>query len=331
MDDTTRVARFRDEVPAEIDLTVAERRVMAHISRNTAPNSRTFGRRHYGRRLAFGGGIAVAALAVGVLIVQNLPVRDRTVAKGHQTVVPHAGSPILRSPHSAADVALNAKLVADSKPYHPRINQWIFRKTLSVAPGSGRRVTSEAWSRVDGKQTAWVAKGKLRLSGVLSTGATPGTWPRSDAAYLDSLPTDPAQLLKVINENNAAENYVIGSGHAGVFADIQALMENVPLSPRLYAALYGVLAKLPEVHVDHSTADVTGRKGIGLYMTQEGYFKAEIVIDPKTYAYLGQQEVVTADHTLRGYDGVGHVRKGQLLDWDAVVTWAIVDQPGQRP
>ncbi|MFB9831828.1 hypothetical protein [Actinoallomurus acaciae] len=172
MDDTTQVVRFRDEVPAEIDLAVAERRVMAHIATGSATNRRALPRRRYGRRLAFGGGMAVAALAADVLIVQNLPVRDGTVAKGHRTSPPHTGSPVLRSPMSTADVALNARLIAETK---------------------------------------------LGLSGIMPSGAAPGTWPRRDAAYLDSLPTGAARLLALINKNNAA--------------------------------LYGVLAKLPEVRI----------------------------------------------------------------------------------
>jgi hypothetical protein len=317
MDDVAQVARFRDEVPAQIDLTAAEQRIMARIS-GADPLPRTH--RGYGRRFALAGGVA-AALAVGAVTVQSLP-----DGEGHRPA--HTGTPTLRPSNSLAEVAVNARLVADTTPTGPRSDQWTYSKTLSAE--AGRHRTSEVWVRADGKQTAWIRNGKIVLSGVMPTGATPGTWPRGDSAYLNSLPTDPGRLRAVIEKNNAAENYVIGSGDAGVFADIQALMENVPLSPRLAAAFYGVLAKLPEVRLDRSVTDAAGRRGIGLYMTLEGYIKAEIVIDPKTYAYLGQQQLAVKDHILTGVDGKLRIHKGRRLSWDAVLAWGIVDRPGQR-
>lgn len=302
MDDLAQVARFRDEVPAQIDLTVAEQRIMTRVSGVTAVGPRPLMTRRYG--LALAGGVA-AALAVGAVTAQSL-------SDGQGNRPARTGTPTLAPVNSVAEVAMNARLVADTMPAGPRSDQWTYRKTVSA--GAGRHRTSEVWVRADGKQTAWIRDGKVALSGVMSTGATPGTWPRGDTAYLDSLPTDPVRLRAVIEKNNAADNYVIGSGEAGVFADIQALMENVPVPPRVAASLYGVLAKLHEVRLDRSVTDAAGRKGIGLYMTQEGRIKAEIVIDPKTYAYLGQQQI----------------SKGRRLSSDAVVAWGTVDRPGQR-
>ena len=120
-----------------------------------------------------------------------------------------------------------------------------------------------------------------------------------------------------------------------VFTAISNLLEQQEVSgawipPKLAAAFYGVLHRLPEVHFE-TAVNLAGRTGIGLSMIIEGYIKKEIVIDPATYLYMGQEAVVAKDHTVQATDGTDYFKKGQILGWDALLVSAIVTGPGQLP
>jgi hypothetical protein len=112
---------------------------------------------------------------------------------------------------------------------------------------------------------------------------------------------------------------------------IEALMQNVVLPPRLLAGLYGVLARDPAVHFDRSVSDIAGRTGAGFYTVQEDYLKEEIVINPRTYAYMGYQDVAVRAHTSVGTDMTSHFHKGQVLGWEARLASRIVQRAGQLP
>jgi hypothetical protein len=100
--------------------------------------------------------------------------------------------------------------------------------------------------------------------------------------------------------------------------------------PRLLASFCRVLQQLPRVHFE-AAADLVGRTGLGFWMVQEGYLKEEIVINPATYAPMGWKDVAIKDRTEKGTDGTLHVRKGDVLSWQAILGTAIVQHPGQLP
>jgi hypothetical protein len=107
-------------------------------------------------------------------------------------------------------------------------------------------------------------------------------------------------------------------------------MENYPLLPsKLSAGLYGVLAQLKSVHLDHTT-DLAGKKVLGLDVVVEGYLKEEILIDPATYAYAGQVRVAVRAHTNVALDETVTIKKGELLDDEAILRSAVVNSAGQR-
>lgn len=259
---------------------------------------------------------------------------------------------------TAAELVAYAALAADAlPPFHPKPHQWIYTQTLtadSSAGGGGflfgppdERVTASSWTRADHLQTAGIVHGKLQVSPVIGSGKryTPkqrrlfqqvaerggvGGWPDSSYPYLESLPTDPAKLEAIIAANAATESQLIGTGDTAIFNAITNLTENTVLPPKLYAALYGVLTRLPGVHFDAAT-DLAGRAGIGLYMVEEGYFKQEIVINPHSYAYMGYEDVAIRDHADIGTDGTRYIHRGQVLGWQALLASGIVGRPGQLP
>jgi hypothetical protein len=67
------------------------------------------------------------------------------------------------------------------------------------------------------------------------------------------------------------------------------------------------------VHFDKSVTDNAGQTGVGFY-TVDGSSKSEIMINPSTYAYMGNESVSSG-----------------LSYWIDLVRGGIVQQAGQTP
>lgn len=236
-------------------------------------------------------------------------------------------------------LAANDTVIA-GRSIDPRPTQWIYLKvtsTISHAPPGGvmaqipgTHQTTQTWTRVDGRKIAFFKTGKVIVTSTDIAGSPVG-WPHINYRYLNSLPTNPARLTDVIKHNiQTIPPAEPGATGQHIFYAVKALIENNPVLPaRLSAALYGVLAQLKLVHLGHAT-DLAGRKVLSLYQIQDGYLKEEIFINPATYAYAGQTTVAIRAHASSGLDGTMHVRKGELLADQAIITSAIVNRPAQR-
>jgi hypothetical protein len=185
---------------------------------------------------------------------------------------------------------------------------------------------------VDYRVEAEIKQGKLVVTRYDGRGGFIGGWPFGfpiGYAYLDSLPASPAKLKAVIAANIARRSTGVGGGDIGIFNAIKALMGNAVLPARLDATFYRLLATLHGVHFDGSATDIASRHEIGFYAIENGYRKMEIVINPTTYAYVGEKEAAIKSHTEVATDGIYHYRKGQLLDWTGLLQAGIVQHPGQ--
>jgi hypothetical protein len=350
MDELTLVARLRQDLPAGIDLAGPERRLAAEISA-AAPDGRRCrhggaGKRGHGRRVVLAAAIAAALVAAAVIVARAVPAAHRPgpePAAGSQAgLVPVAGAP--RPAATAAQlVAYATRAAAVAPAFDPKPHDWIYTKTLAATSSAGEggllfgppdgKAVTQTWARVDGRELAYLQHGKLVIS---PGGGEPGGWPDSSYPYLNSLPSRPAQLKAIIEANLKAQNYVIGSGDIGVFNAIQALIENKVLPLRLRATLYGVLASDPAVHFDPRVTDFGRQAGVAFYTRQEGYLKVEIVINPRTYAYMGDRYVAYRARNLpaainnRIPSGPYlHIRKGQVTGEEAVLQSDIVARAGQ--
>lgn len=349
MDELTLVARLREDIPAAADLSRPGRRLAAEISAASRTAAAATGGpvraprrvRGHGRRLVLAGSVVVALTAT-VIVVQSRPA-DRVPGTAGASSSPAAAVPGPAA--SAAQLVAYATRAAATTPvFNPQPHQWIYVKTLRASSSGGvggmlfgppnERVTTTIWTRVDNQREAQLKHGRLVSTRLTNVGGNFAGWPEVglpvNYRYLDSLPSSPAKLQAVIAANVKRQQFA-GSGSIGIFNAIQALMENVVLSPRLLASLYGVLARLPGVHFDPSAADIAGRPGLGFYTIQHGYDKDEIVINPTTYAYLGREDVAVRAHTSIGLDGAFHIRKGHVLGWLAVLRSGIVQHAGQLP
>jgi hypothetical protein len=354
---------FEEMLRDSMDSFTASARVPADLAGRLVRRRR---RRQVASRVSVATAAAALATAAGVTVasvVSPAPPPGRpTATQTTQTTQPgqghHGQAGYVGRAGNAAQLVVYATRAAAAAPaFNPAPGQWIYTDVLqanSSAGGGGflfgppdERQSVVSWMRADRLQYAWLEHGKVVVDPVLGSQSyyTPaqreeyqkllrlgglGGWPSSSYPYLDALPTAPARLKAIIAANVKSQSMLVGTGNTAIFNAIYNLMTSVVLSPRLSAGLYGVLAALPGVHFDAAT-DLAGRPGLGLYMVQNGYDKQEIVINPKTYAYLGYEDVAVKAQALSGTDGTRHVRQGQVLGWQALVASGVVGRPGQTP
>jgi hypothetical protein len=236
---------------------------------------------------------------------------------------------------------------ASTSAFLPGPHQWVYVKTevaTSSAGGGGylfgppdERLTGRQWTRVDQRMFAGYHHGRLLFSPG-GGDATLGGWKSISPAYLVSLPTSPARLEAALVASNSnprmpwydgtRKNYTIFNAIFTLLSDGEN--EGTWVPPKLEATMYRVLASLPGVHFD-ATTDLVGRHGMGFYMMANGWQKQELVINPRTYAYMGDKWVATRAHTETGTDEARYIQPGQVLGWTALLKIAVVQRAGQVP
>jgi hypothetical protein len=267
----------------------------------------------------------VAGLAAAAVIAAGV-----VAFHGHSAPAKSAAGPRFGRADSAAQLVDYATLSAAAGPaFNPGPHQWIYSDVLQATSSAGAGGYLK-----NGKLVITASNVPRSAKTGLAVKPVPFGWPSVSYAYLNSLPTGPVRLMAVIKDNLKAEPDPIGAegtGNVGVFNAVQALLQNTVLPPRLLAGLYGVLARDPAVRFERSVTDLAGRSGVGFSTVQEGYLEEQIVINPRTYAYLGYVDVAVRAHTSRGLDGTAHFRRGQVLGWEALLGSGIVQRPGQLP
>jgi hypothetical protein len=97
------------------------------------------------------------------------------------------------------------------------------------------------------------------------------------------------------------------------------------MPPALTAELYRVLGNIPGVTVDRHAADIAGRHGIGFRIALpdgQGAGFDELILDPRTYALMGQQATAGP---------AAGAKAGQVIGGVAIVKSALVSGPGAMP
>ncbi|HEX2315635.1 MAG TPA: CU044_5270 family protein, partial [Thermomonospora sp.] len=270
--------------------------------------------------LRLGAVVAVTATAVaGVAVVQNARDSDRGSTGPLVTV---------STPAAKSD--------------RPRPDQWSYLKGIAVGSSGGvggmlfgepdQRRTYERWVSADGTRTATRDKnGRLRIDPVSSM---PGMSPPSGYPYILKLPTSADALLAHLDrvlDKEGGRGESTEARASRMFQIMEIWMREVAIPADLRAAMYEALGRIPGVRFENRAADVAGRPGVTFHRFEEGYLRTEIMIDPRTQAYMGYRVVAVRDHVSRGTDGERRIAKGHILGWGAVVRTAIVDRPGERP
>lgn len=141
--------------------------------------------------------------------------------------------------------------------------------------------------------------------------------------YLGSLPPQPAALRKIILANNR--------GNLGeAFTAIEAIFADFPMPARFQAELYAVLVSLPGVHFTRHAVDASGRTGAGLWYLVQGDYLEEVIVNPRTYVYMGGLSIAVQKGLSYG-TLLADPGKGTIVESVAILNSGIVSRPGQAP
>ncbi|WP_214411300.1 hypothetical protein [Sphaerisporangium fuscum] len=94
------------------------------------------------------------------------------------------------------------------------------------------------------------------------------------------------------------------------------------LPPKLGAALYRAVARIPGVTIVDDSQDAAGRAGIAVAREDAGT-RTECIFARDTLEYLGQRKIQVQD--------TKWLKKGALLKTSAIFARGIVDKLGERP
>ncbi len=135
--------------------------------------------------------------------------------------------------------------------------------------------------------------------GGYAAGAEP-SWGAPTAKFLAGLPRDPRQLLDRLR-HDAPKN---SRGDVELLVNAADLLRSGLAPADLRAALYNAVSLLPGLVVTDDAANLDGRRGVSLGMTDPAGEKEEIVLDPKDGAFIGERET-DADGTVSAFTSVG--------------------------
>lgn len=140
-----------------------------------------------------------------------------------------------------------------------------------------------------------------------------------DYRFLQSLPTDPAQLLKLIYAQTKGQG---PSPDSEAFEAIGAALREQIAPPAVTAALYRAAAMIPGVRVIEDVVDVTGRHDLAVALDNQ-IAANEWLFDKSSLDYVGEQTVsLKAD----SFGPAGTIEGTQII-----LDRAIVDRAGEVP
>ncbi|TDD93358.1 CU044_5270 family protein [Actinomadura rubrisoli] len=297
--------------------------------------------------------IAVAGV-LGVTIVAAVTLSQLTGGKHNLSVA------------SAAELGDRAAVAVEKTPDKgPGPHQWIYARSRNAefkgdmnswwkGMDTSRLNTVEGWERVDGRESAEIVDGKLKVTKAGwrydEHGKPVGYKSPDQSGYrlTKMLPTEPRALLRTLYDPKTMrmaywDPEEAGSGGPGpatpvppaggresarsVFGTITELLQR-PLPSALRAALYRALPQIRSVSVERDVRDAAGRRGIAFTHTFEGWNRQMIILDPVTYRFLGTYSYAIKEHSPG--DGEGTVKKGTVLQWTAQTALRVVGKPGLR-
>ncbi|WP_433327832.1 CU044_5270 family protein [Spirillospora sp. CA-294931] len=323
MDDLNVIKRFRGgPVPMPVEREETVRARLREIADTREPRPR--------RRVALRVGVAACltvAVGTGLTLVQSLD---------------GDGGPAA----SAAEFGDRAARAIEDRPYSaPDPKQWVYVKARTAGgfemntwwKGVDRSWSEpvEHWERIDELGVAFISYRTKQLVVDYRTTET-GSWisPKGNVGYrmrnYHTLPTEPDALLRKLYAVHYP-NQVGKTRHDDVFEMLDKMLQN-PISPKLQAAVYRALPKIPGVTLRRDVPDLIGRTGDAFAHVNHLGERTSILIDPKTYRYLGTGVEAARDIPVNG-EGPGKnavAKAGTVLRWNSLITAKIVNGPGQR-
>ena len=302
MNEMDLLTRMREEIPiapasarAEGVLLAAVNGGKTHVSPHGARPDSAAGRSRRGWRagpawpIRPAWRIAVAAglcLALGAGATAGLALRHPAVPLHHSaTAGHHPGTP------GVGGVALTAQVLATraarAAAAGPAVSphQWFYVVTVFSALATRVHLGKPQvyWQTADHTEAGFYDHGKVRVF--------PQPRPAVMLPYsaVVALPRDPVALVRYLGHRGLTPGSHIGFA-LNAMSQIESFLSTYVMSPRLTAELYRALGDIPGIQVRKGLADVEGRRGTGFILRQgDGSFTNELILNPRTYAYMGSQ------------------------------------------
>ncbi|MEU6842826.1 CU044_5270 family protein [Streptomyces sp. NPDC046716] len=220
-------------------------------------------------------------------------------------------------------------------PATPRAGQWIYKKTLSRSPGGWPKSKVRQPEPKEKPQESWTLYADPRFE---NGKEGDDRSPRERLQFLNTLPDDPDAVLKKIRAYYPSGKDNPESEGEHDMRAMSVVLETRPMPPRALAKLYRALAEVPGAEVTRRLVhDAAGRDAIAVGNDEKGQeIRREILIDPRTYQYLGDRWVVVKDYK-ESYAWADDDtpdrpwKAGDVMFQNALLDTAVVDRKGDRP
>jgi hypothetical protein len=192
--------------------------------------------------------------------------------------------------------------------------QWV-AGTEAEARAEGFDVDTPGWPEGEWKARCgdWFAEAEGR-----EPCTQPGSWGLPNAEFLAKLPRDPDKLYDRMRADTRWQ---------GSDADLQMvttaadLLRSGLVPADLRAAIYRVLAKVPDLRITEQVANLDGRRGTAYGISANGE-RHDIIVDPDTGQFIGERQITE--------DGFDRVPPGTVTSYTSVTT-AVVPGMGVKP
>jgi hypothetical protein len=171
---------------------------------------------------------------------------------------------------------------------------WGFAANVNGFPGNPWPITAQPVQ----VEESWIAQQARQQSLVQGPGASvrwsgsPKKIVNPTYAWLQSLPTDPHQLLEILYAESA---YLGGGRNVAAFSAIGHVLSTAVLPPAAEAAIYRAAALIPGVTLIRESVDMTGRTGFGIALTDSTGLQNEWIFSKDTYRFLGERATQVTD------------------------------------
>ncbi|MEU4511156.1 CU044_5270 family protein [Nonomuraea wenchangensis] len=248
------------------------------------------------------------------------------------TVVTFSDGPDMAPVADVAELGERAASAAENDPAPtPRPAQWLYTKELQLSGVEAdvdrdQRDVWERWTSVDGKRSAWYQGGKLMFQGSAVF----------DPAELAEPPVTPARVIArieaaILDEDRRGSQELKGQVPLPIlFMEINQLITEQWLAPEVRAALFRALPTIKGITMTKDVPVADGRRGVAFSLIDEEA-RQSLVLDPRTFRYLGSNSTRLKDRTYKWADGTKETFKAGTVGLTAQLEATIVDQPGQRP
>ena len=143
-------------------------------------------------------------------------------------------------------------------------------------------------------------------------------------AFLNELPTEPAQLSALVDtevrRTSTAKDLTDPVRRAETTWQVLSGLARTPVAPpKLRAAVYTLMAEQPDVRLVDDATDAAGRQGVAVSRTLPTYgVRMELIFAADSYRYLGERQVTIAANSRMGLPANVTVDEQALLSVEVV-------------